>query len=118
MTHRDWSAVTGAVFATRRSTLELLNGFDERFSLEYNDIDLALRMGLLGLRVVYAPDAEFTHHEKSSRGSVAPAGSQTARFLRRWKGLIANDPMYHPRLARDSFTVQPGYSGPYWYESA
>ncbi len=118
LTHRDWSAVTGAVFATRRSVLELLNGFDEQFSLEYNDIDLALRMRLLGLRIVYAPDAEFTHHEKSSRGSDMPAGSQTARFLRRWKPMIADDPMYHPQLARDSFAVQPAYAGPHWYEGA
>ncbi len=118
MVHRDWSAVTGAVFATRRSVLELLNGFDEQFSLEYNDIDLALRMRLLGLRVVYAPEAEFIHHEKSSRGSALPAGSQTARFLRRWKGLIADDPMFHPHLARDSFAVRPAYTGPHWYEGA
>ena len=57
LVQRDWSAVTGAAFATRRSALEAVNGFDERFALEYNDVDLCLRLKLAGYRIVQAPDA-------------------------------------------------------------
>ncbi|MHB8284729.1 MAG: glycosyltransferase family 2 protein [Caulobacteraceae bacterium] len=115
LVQRDWSVVTGAVFATRKSVLEAVNGFDERFALEYNDVDLCLRMKMLGYRIVLAPDALLTHHEKSSRGETAPPGSQTARFLRRWGDMIKDDPAYHPDLTRDSFVVQPKPTWGAWY---
>jgi GT2 family glycosyltransferase len=115
---RDWSAVTGAVFATRRAALEAVDGFDEQFALEYNDIDLCLRMQLVGLRIVYAPNAQLIHHEKASRGASAQPGSQTAAFLRRWRDVIADDPAYHPLLSRDGFTVRPTPSPRAWYQNA
>ncbi len=117
LVQRDWSAVTGAVFATRRSALEAVNGFDEGFALEYNDVDLCLRLKLAGYRIVQAPDALLVHHEKASRGNTAPPGRQTALFLRRWGQVIADDPAYHPGLSRDSFVIQPAPAGGGWYES-
>jgi len=111
--HRDWCAVTGAVFATRKSVLERANGFDERFSLEFNDVDLCLRLKTLGYRIVYTPHAELIHYERSSRGQTAQPGEEIALFLRRWRDFLADDPMYSPQLARraevrpkpESFTV-------------
>lgn len=96
--HRDWCAVTGAVFATRKSVLERTNGFDERFSLEFNDVDLCLRLKTLGYRIVYTPHAELIHYERSSRGQMAQPGEEVALFLRRWRDFIADDPMYSPQL--------------------
>ena len=115
MVQRDWSAVTGAVFATRRSALEAVDGFDEGFALEYNDVDLCLRLKLAGYRIVQAPDALLVHFEKVSRGQTAPPGRQTALFLRRWGQVIADDPAYHPGLRRDGFVVQPTPTGGEWY---
>src|SRR5204863_7374526 len=74
--HREWSMVTGAVLATRRSLLELIGGFDERFKLDFNDIDLCLRLRMLGYRIVYTPFAELTHYEKGSRGDSVSSGTQ------------------------------------------
>jgi hypothetical protein len=100
--HRDWSMVTGAVFATRRSAMERVGGFDPRFTLEFNDLDLALRMRLMGLRIVYTPFAELAHREMASRGRAPPAADQTALFMQRWRAFLADDPAWHPRLgARD-----------------
>lgn len=104
--HRDWCAVTGAVFATRKSVLERVNGFDERFSLEFNDVDLCLRLKTLGYRIVYTPHAELIHYERSSRGQAAQPGEEVALFLRRWRDFIADDPMYSPQLVRRA-EVQP-----------
>ncbi|MDT8870494.1 glycosyltransferase [Komagataeibacter rhaeticus] len=100
MAQREWSMVTGAVFATRRTVLERINGFDERFSLEFNDIDLCLRIRNLGYRLVYNPDAVFTHAEKISRGETIPPGEERALFLSRWSRWLENDPASHPRFAR------------------
>jgi len=107
LVHREWSMVTGAVFATRRSLLETVNGFDERFSLEFNDVDLCLRLRLLGYRIVYTPFAELIHHEKASRGERLPPASELALFLKRWRGYLVQDPHYHPRLDRESLEIRP-----------
>lgn len=104
---RDWSMVTGAVFATRRSALEAVNGFDERFSLEFNDVDLCLRLRLMGLRIVCTPFAEMVHREKGSRGEALVPAEQLALFLNRWRDYLAADPAWHPRLSRDRIDPAP-----------
>jgi glycosyltransferase involved in cell wall biosynthesis len=115
LTQREWSMVTGAVFATRRSVMAEVGGFDEAFSLEYNDTDLCLRLRLLGYRIVYNPLAEFIHTEKASRGEQLPPGNTTARFLMRWKPWIDNDPAWHPGYRRDRLDLQPWIDRGAWY---
>ena len=105
--HRDWSVVTGAVFATRRSVMQAAAGFHERFSIELNDVDLALRLRLMGYRIVCTPFAEAVHPEKSSRGEAPVAAEQMALFFARWRDYVADDPAYHTGLIRDGFVVAP-----------
>lgn len=112
---REWSVVTGAVFATRRSILDRLNGFDERFSLEFNDVDLCLRIRNLGYRIVYNPDAEFTHDEKSSRGESLPPGTEVALFLSRWSRWLDNDPASHPGLSKSRLDLAAQPLPNAWY---
>ena len=114
LVQREWSMVTGALFATRRSVLEQVNGFEERFSLEFNDTDLCLRMRALGYRIVCTPMAEMIHSEKASRGERLPPGEDMALFLSRWRAWLDNDPAWHPHLRRDVLEVQPAI-GPAWY---
>lgn len=115
LVHREWSMVTGAVHATRKSVLELVNGLDERFRLEFNDLDFCLRLRMLGFRNIYTPFAELVHHEKASRGAHLPRGSEVALFWNRWGEFLEQDPAYHPRLARDSFLVAPvEHRGEWW----
>src|SRR5262249_52730334 len=54
--------VGGACRLARRETLERLGGFDERFFLYEEDVDLCLRARQAGLRVVHTPAAEVVHH--------------------------------------------------------
>ena len=99
--------VTGAVFATRRSVLERMGGFDERFSLEFNDSDLCLRLRAFGYRIVYTPHAELVHVEKASRGKAEPPGGDRALFRSRWSAWLEADPSWHPGLRRDLIEVAP-----------
>ena len=115
LVHREWSMITGAVFATRRSLMEEVNGFDERFTVEFNDTDLCLRLRALGYRLVCTPHAEMVHAEKVSRGEAPPAGDTIARFLGRWSGWLADDPAFHPLLRRDRFELRPGVSRRQWF---
>lgn len=114
LTQRDCSAVTGALFATRRAALEAVNGFDEGFSLDFNDVDLCLKMRLLGYRIVYTPFAEMVHHESASRQTNVAPGSQVSRFLRRWRDVIADDPSFSPQLRTDTDVVAPRLDATRW----
>ena len=115
LTQREWSMVTGAVFATRRSLLEQLNGFEEGFALEFNDTDLCLRLRMLGYRIVYTPRAEMVHVEKASRGETLPSGHDVARFLARWSDWLANDPSWHPGLDSSRLDMAPRLDPDAWY---
>jgi N-acetylglucosaminyl-diphospho-decaprenol L-rhamnosyltransferase len=45
----------------RRSTFEELGGFNERYFMYFEDVDLGYRAGQRGLRNVYVPGAVVTH---------------------------------------------------------
>jgi O-antigen biosynthesis protein len=66
---RTLLAVTGACVAIRRAVFFEVGGFDEvNLQVGCNDIDLCLRLGELGYRVVWTPFAELFHLESASRG--------------------------------------------------
>ena len=116
LSQREWSMLTGAVFATRKSLLEEVNGFDERFALEFNDIDLCLRLRALGYRIVYNPDAELVHQEKASRGDKLLSGLDLALFQNRWGQWLADDPAYNGGLRKDVFAIRPSWVHEAWYK--
>lgn len=101
------SAVTGACLALRRAVFEEVGGFDERhLAVAFNDIDLCLRIGVAGYRVIWTPHAQLTHHESKSRGSEDTPEKRT-RFQAeirtmeaRWGRQLVRDPFYNPNLSR------------------
>lgn len=60
----DVDALIGACLFTRRSALDRVGLFDERFFLYYEDNDLCRRFWENGYRVVYHPDAEMVHYHR------------------------------------------------------
>jgi O-antigen biosynthesis protein len=98
---RNYSAVTGAVLATRRSLFNLLSGFDERLRIDFNDTDFCLRLGSLGYRIVYTPHATLYHFEGATLTRTATNEEDMLNFTARWGSLISCDPYYNPRLPRD-----------------
>lgn len=85
----DW--VAGSGMAIRRDAFETVGGFDEKFFLYFEDVDLCLRMWLAGFEVWHDRDAPVFHVEsRASARSVRPLlwhlGSWR-RFERKWKGL-------------------------------
>ena len=63
----DW--VSGSFFAIRRSSFEELGGFDERYFMFAEDMDLCFRAHALGIGVGVAPAAVVTHVEGVTRRS-------------------------------------------------
>ncbi|MEI8157028.1 MAG: glycosyltransferase family 2 protein, partial [Burkholderiales bacterium] len=73
---RNVSAVTGACLLTRRSAFVQSGGFDERFSVSFNDVDYCLHLRRLGWRVVQASDVVCIHRESRTRGPLDNALKQ------------------------------------------
>jgi len=95
---RDCSAVTAACMMMRRSVFDEVGGFDERLSVEFNDIDLCLRLQQRGYRVVYTPLALLYHYESSSRRRIDAAGNLQL-FAERWAARLKDgDPFYNRNL--------------------
>jgi GT2 family glycosyltransferase len=56
----DW--VFGAFMLVRRDCFTAVGGMDAGFNLYYEDVDLCYRLRERGLRTVYYPELQFTHH--------------------------------------------------------
>lgn len=54
--------VSGSCLVVRRTALEAVGGFDERFFLYEEDADLCRRLREAGWGVVFTPEAEVKHH--------------------------------------------------------
>lgn len=99
--------VMGAVMLMRRSTFLDLDGFDPRFFLYYEDLDLCLRVKAAGQQVLYIADAQARHiGQGSSRTAVALRLHQFLRsrvlYTRKHFGVIPA-----LALAIASATVEP-----------
>lgn len=58
---RDAGWLSGACVLVRRDVYERLAGFDEGYFMYFEDVDLGWRIGRLGYRNVYEPEAVATH---------------------------------------------------------
>ncbi|WP_232628649.1 glycosyltransferase family 2 protein [Methylobacterium sp. Leaf118] len=104
---QEVSAVTGACLAMRRAVFEEVGGFDaEALAVAFNDVDLCLRVGAAGYRVVWTPHARLIHHESKSRGAE-DTPEKRARFeaesqvmRARWEPILRADPYYNINLSR------------------
>jgi GT2 family glycosyltransferase/glycosyltransferase involved in cell wall biosynthesis len=104
---RNYSAVTGALMAMRRSTFDLVGGFDPDYPIDYNDVDFCLRVIEAGLRVVFTPFAELKHFESRSAKRLMRDELDTRRFEDRWSAIIRRDPYYNSNLSRNSVMGEP-----------
>lgn len=100
---RNYSAVTGACMATRKSVVAQIGGFDESFAVDFNDTDLCLRMIESGYRIVYTPYCQLFHFEGASAQRSKQNADEHRRFVARWGRFMDNDPHYNPNFARDRF---------------
>jgi GT2 family glycosyltransferase len=63
----------GAAFMLSRALFEQLGGFDERFFMVYEDVDLSYRARLAGARCWYAADAVVRHAGSGTLGRASTA---------------------------------------------
>ena len=101
---RTVSVVTGACMALRRAVFFEVGGLNQQLSGNFNDVDLCLRIGDSGYRIVWTPFAELLHRETASRGrddtpEKRTVAAQDARYFERfWRSLRNSDPFHNPNL--------------------
>ncbi len=109
---RDLSAVTGACLAIKKDRFETVGGFDERFAVSGGDVELCLRTGRSGYRIVALSGLDITHHKSLTRKDQAVARSDIEAELQAYRLLLeSGDPWYHPALTTASTTAIPWLDG-------
>lgn len=107
---REVSAVTAACLMMPRRLFDELGGFSTDYATHYQDVDLCLKIGRTGRRIVCAGFPRLLHHESLSRGADGYDHGDRALLLDTWwDEIAAGDPYYHPRLslARLDYTLAP-----------
>jgi GT2 family glycosyltransferase len=86
-------AITGALFACRRSVYDQLGGFDEGFHDGLEDIDFCLRCGAAGLKNYISAEATSYHFESATRAPYKHVRRtyNYAVFFSRWRGRLTED---------------------------
>ena len=67
-TERAVGWLSGSCLLVRRSAFAQVGGFDERYFMYMEDVDLGDRLGRAGWLSVYVPSAEVLHHKGHSTG--------------------------------------------------
>jgi GT2 family glycosyltransferase/glycosyltransferase involved in cell wall biosynthesis len=69
---RDVLFGTGSALVVRRTAFEAVGGFDERYFMFFEDVDLGWRLWLAGHRVRYVPRALVFHRHHASMSKLGP----------------------------------------------
>jgi GT2 family glycosyltransferase len=103
---QDLSAVTAACMMTKKEVFLKAGGFTEELAVAFNDVDLCLKIGELGLLIVYDPYAELYHDESRTRGpedtveKVHRFQNEIEYMRSHWTRILKDgDPNYNPNLS-------------------
>ncbi|OLF08279.1 glycosyltransferase [Actinophytocola xanthii] len=88
-TPRDVLFATGSAMFVRAGLFRELGGFDERFFMFYEDVDLGWRMNLRGWRVRYVPTSLTFHRHHASMSKVDTPDNARELFLLERNALAA-----------------------------
>ena len=110
------SSVTAACAMMRASVFHEVGGFDERFTVAYNDVDLSLKVREKGYYILWTPFAELYHNESKTRGlettseKMERLDREAALWLSKWDEKYPYDPYYNINLTNEKldYSVNPG----------
>lgn len=105
---QDVTAVTAACLLVSKEKFELVNGFDEKLSVTYNDTDLCLKLRDKNFLNVFTPYAELYHYESVSRcldslldkKKTNRLGPEEKILNEKWEDTMKKgDPFYNPNFS-------------------
>lgn len=109
-TKHNMTVVTAACLMIRKQLFTQIGGFDEKFRVTYNDVDLCLRLYDKGFQNLYTPYVRLLHHESISVGLPEELKKRDSSefkvavklFKKRWAKYVAHDPNLNPNLSKDN----------------
>ncbi|MDH3502907.1 MAG: glycosyltransferase [Nitrospirota bacterium] len=106
---QEFQVVTAACMLIRREEFGEVGGFDEIYRNGFEDVDLCLKVGKRGKKVIYQPESVLYHLEHQTPGRKDPeAERHNGRVLMdRWASTIMVD--------EDLYTVPAGYANRYYF---
>ncbi len=93
------SAITGACLAVTKENFESVGGFTLELPLNFNDIDLCLKLLRNGLRTVFDGETRLVHYESTTRDPIVH-GWEYDIFADRWWNILSHDPYDNPNRAK------------------
>lgn len=116
-TKHNVSAVTAACLMVKKEIFDEVGGFDEKYRITYNDVDLCLRLLDAGYNNIYTPHVKLVHHESISLGTpeqtkkrdTAEFQAAKKQFTTQWAKYVAHDPAINDNLDKyhSSFVLPP-----------
>jgi GT2 family glycosyltransferase len=89
----------------RRTVFEEIGGLDEALAIDFNDVDLCLRLLQKGYYNTFTPHALLYHFEGRTRVEYY-SYMDTHNFLTKWSAFLGeSDPFYNPNLSQRSSNI-------------
>ncbi|WCL51276.1 glycosyltransferase [Leptospira sp. GIMC2001] len=83
-----FAAVTGAFLMIKWSLFEKVQGFDEFYNKEGQDIDLCMKIKRLGYKIILTNFGTIYHFENGTRVKGEEDSSDRKRLVRKWNNFI------------------------------
>lgn len=112
----------GCVLLIRRQAIEVVGGFNSKYYLNFEDVEMAIRLISCGYRVQYVPTAHAWHKISATLGQASAANtyymtrnallffSTNGRRYRRW--LPVMHILFRTIRIVAAWTVKPQYTDP------
>lgn len=99
VSYKNYLAVTGACILVSRKKYDEVGMMDEWFPVNYNDVDLCLKLHEKGYRNVYVSDVVLYHYESLSRDKGFKV-EELEKFVNKWQHYAPalTDPYHNPNL--------------------
>lgn len=103
----DVSCCTAACLMVKKKCWEELGGMNEELTVQFNDVDLALRLLKAGYCNVFLPEVELYHYESKSRGidkdkKAVERYVKEVKFAKQeWAEEIRHDPFYNDNFDKN-----------------
>ncbi len=91
---RTFQAVSAACIAIPKKVFDLVGGFDEYYKNGYEDMDLCLKIGKAGYKIIYEPKSVVTHHESISLDRHRYTIRNLDLFISRWWETLSDANIY------------------------
>ena len=107
---REVSAITAACMMVKKSLFVDVGGFNEYYSIIYQDVDLCLKFLTKGYRIIYNPRVVITHYECSTRDKNQYDLIDKNLLLDQWEDIIKSGDIYY-NCNFDLTNYGPGNTG-------